>query len=91
MKSIEENLYLPLLVLDIGTVDEFVKRCRHMEGLRRCMIPTRFQKLPNVPVETNLRDISFELLGHHLMSLIREIMIEEPGSILPEIQCNNNE
>ncbi|GBO42477.1 hypothetical protein AVEN_141013-1 [Araneus ventricosus] len=75
MKGIAEDLYQTLLVQDFRRVDEFVKRCREIESLRRRRITrTRFQKLPNVSAvsaETDVGDIR---------SLIREIVREELGS-----------
>ncbi|GFR22062.1 hypothetical protein TNCT_300521, partial [Trichonephila clavata] len=56
---------------DIGTVDELIKRFRHIESVRRKLITrTRFQKKPNVSAisaETNLVDIR---------SVIRKIGVE---------------
>ncbi|GBO14266.1 hypothetical protein AVEN_142027-1 [Araneus ventricosus] len=41
-----EDLYQTLLVQDFRTVDEFVKRCREIESLRRRRITrTRLQRL----------------------------------------------
>nr|GBN64312.1 Transposon Ty3-I Gag-Pol polyprotein [Araneus ventricosus] len=61
MKGIAEDLYQTLLVQDFRRVDEFVKRCREIESLRRRRITrTRFQRLPNVSAvsaETDLGDI----------------------------------
>ncbi|GBO18338.1 hypothetical protein AVEN_102868-1 [Araneus ventricosus] len=61
MKGIAEDLYQTLLVQDFRRVDEFVKRCREIESLRRRRITrTRFQRLPNVSAvlaETDVGDI----------------------------------
>ncbi|GBN03725.1 hypothetical protein AVEN_164041-1 [Araneus ventricosus] len=74
MKGISEDLYQTLLVQDFRTVDEFAKRCREIESLRRRRITrTRFQRLPNISAvlaETDVGDIK---------SLIREIVWEELG------------
>ncbi|GBL84052.1 hypothetical protein AVEN_209118-1 [Araneus ventricosus] len=86
MKGIAEDLYQTLLVQDFRRVDEFIKRCREIESLRRRRITrTRFQRLPNVSAvstETDLGDIR---------SLIREIVREELGRVLPEIQYYTND
>ncbi|GFQ78002.1 transposon Ty3-I Gag-Pol polyprotein [Trichonephila clavata] len=70
---------------DIGTVDELIKRFRHIESVRRKLITrTRFQKKPNVSAisaETNLVDIR---------SVIRKIGVELEN-ISFEVQCNKNE
>ncbi|GBM49379.1 hypothetical protein AVEN_271451-1 [Araneus ventricosus] len=86
MKGIAEDLYHTLLVQDFRRVDELVKRCREIESLRRRRITrTRFQRLPNVSAvsaETDVGDIR---------SLIREIVREELGRVLPEIQYYTND
>ncbi|GBM77383.1 hypothetical protein AVEN_109573-1 [Araneus ventricosus] len=86
MKGIAEDLYQTLLVQDFRRVDEFIKRCREIESLRRRRITrTRFQRLPNVSAvsaETDVGDIR---------SLIREIVREELGRLLPEKQYYTND
>ncbi|GBN32943.1 hypothetical protein AVEN_43417-1 [Araneus ventricosus] len=85
MKGITEDLYQTLLVQDFRRVDEFVKRCREIESLRqRSITRTRIQRLPNVSAvsaETDVGDIR---------SLIREIVREELGRVLPEMQYYTN-
>ncbi|GBO38754.1 hypothetical protein AVEN_50330-1 [Araneus ventricosus] len=86
MKGIAEDLYQTLLVQDFRRADEFVKRCREIESLRRRRITrTRFQRLPNVSAvsaETDVGDIR---------SLIREIVREEHGRVLREMQYYTND
>ncbi|GBO13322.1 hypothetical protein AVEN_97100-1 [Araneus ventricosus] len=85
-KGITEDLYQTLLVQDFRRVDEFVKRCREIESLRRRRITrTRFRRLPNVSAvsaETDVGDIR---------SVIRETVREELGRVLPEIQYYTND
>ncbi|GBN05219.1 hypothetical protein AVEN_135326-1 [Araneus ventricosus] len=86
IKGIAEDLYQTLLVQDFRRVDEFVKRCREIESPRRRSITrTRFQRLPNVSAvsaETDVGDIR---------SLIREIVREELGRVLPEMKYYTND
>ncbi|GBN06512.1 hypothetical protein AVEN_118146-1 [Araneus ventricosus] len=86
MKGIAADLYQTLLVQDFRRVGEFVKRCREIESLRRRRITrTRFQRLPNVlavSAETDFGDIR---------SLICEIVREELGRVLLEIQYYTND
>ncbi|GBN73390.1 hypothetical protein AVEN_6740-1 [Araneus ventricosus] len=70
MKGIAEDLYQTLLVQDFRRVDEFVKRCRETESLRRRRITrTRFQRLPNVSAVSGETDVG------DIRSLIREHLI----------------
>lgn len=87
MKGISEDLYQVLLVQDYQTVDEFVKRCRQIESLRRKrVIQPRFQRLPNVAT------ISAEADTGDIRSLIRIIVREELQKLLPEVSyCTNDE
>ncbi|GBN03217.1 hypothetical protein AVEN_36791-1 [Araneus ventricosus] len=86
MKGIAEDLYQTLLVQDFRTADEFLKRCREIESLRRRRITrTRFQRLPDVSAvsaETDVGDIR---------SLMREIVREELAKVLPEMQYYTND
>ena len=82
MKGIAEDLYQILSSQEYDTVDAFVKRCRHIESLRRRRIARpRFQRLPNVSA------VSAETDSDDLRSLIRTIVREELQKVLPEAQC----
>ncbi|GBN63768.1 hypothetical protein AVEN_139494-1 [Araneus ventricosus] len=86
MKGIAEDLYQTLLFQDFITVDEFVKRCREIESLeRRRITRTRFQRLPNVSAVSAENDVG------DIRSLIREIVREEFGKVLPEMQYYTND
>lgn len=83
MKGITEDLYQILSAQDYDTVEAFVKRCRHIESLRRRRVTRpKFQRLPNVSTfsaETELSDIR---------CIIRDIIREELQKVFPEMQCH---
>lgn len=87
LKGISEDLYQILVAQNYQTVDDFVKRCRQIESLRRKRITRpRFQRLPNVSTMSAEADIG------DIRSMIRIIVQEEIKKILPEVSCcTNNE
>ncbi|XP_055924547.1 uncharacterized protein LOC129956639 [Argiope bruennichi] len=81
MKGIAEDLYQILSSQEYETTDAFVKRCRHIEILRRRrIVRPRFQRLPNVSA------VSTETDADYLRSLVRTIVREELQKIMPEVQ-----
>ncbi|KAF8763676.1 hypothetical protein HNY73_021834 [Argiope bruennichi] len=81
MKGIAEDLYQILSSQEYETTDAFVKRCRHIESLRRRrIVRPRFQRLPNVSA------VSTETDADYLRSLLRTIVREELQKIMPEVQ-----
>ncbi|KFM62702.1 hypothetical protein X975_05395, partial [Stegodyphus mimosarum] len=81
MKGIAEDLYQVLSSQDYDSVDAFVKRCRHIESLRRRRIARpRFQRLPNVSA------VSADADAGELESLVRAIVRQELQKFLPQVQ-----
>lgn len=86
MKGISEDLYQILLAQEYQTVEDFVKRCRQIESLRRKRVNRpKFQRLPNVSTVSAEADIG------DIRSLIRSIVQEELQKILPEVSCGTND
>ncbi|GBM83998.1 hypothetical protein AVEN_110129-1 [Araneus ventricosus] len=64
LKDIAEDFYQTLLVQEFRRIDEFVKRCREIESLRRRRITrTRFQRLPNVSAVSDETDVGDKILN----------------------------
>ncbi|UYV63719.1 hypothetical protein LAZ67_2005417 [Cordylochernes scorpioides] len=84
-KGISEEIYQSIIILDIATIDEFIKWCRKIEASNKKRVNKRvvFDRLPNVAAIDSADSESME-------DLIRRIVREEvhralnPESTTPE-------
>ncbi|UYV64680.1 K02A2.6-like, partial [Cordylochernes scorpioides] len=84
-KGISEEIYQSIIILDIATIDEFIKWCRKIEASNKKRVNKRvvFDRLPNVATIDSADSESME-------DLIRRIVREEvhralnPESTTPE-------
>ncbi|UYV84343.1 hypothetical protein LAZ67_X001898 [Cordylochernes scorpioides] len=84
-KGISEEIYRSMIILDIATIDEFIKWCRKIEASKKKRVNKRvvFDRLPNVAAIGSADSESME-------DLVRRIVREEvhralnPESTTPE-------
>ncbi|UYV84729.1 hypothetical protein LAZ67_X003238 [Cordylochernes scorpioides] len=76
MKGVAEDIYQILIAKDFENVSQFLKECRKIEIMRKRIISSRFERLPNVaPMAYEEED---------LPSLIRRIAQEEIQKIIAQ-------